>query len=190
MTNKFKLASRINFLRPAFFAFLVLFGVMHRYFDYPPNFSPIAAIALFSGFYTRKYWSFFIPIAILFLSDILFLGTYKIEIMFSVYFSLGAVSAIGILISRKKSLLNIFFGAFLGALLFFLVTNFSVWYFGNWYEHNLAGLARCFFLAIPFFKNSLMGDIFFTSIFFGIYELASHFSKKTNGLNSNLKKYA
>jgi len=153
---------------------LLATGVFYRFIPHPPNFSPVAAIALFGGFYYRKYWSAFLPLAILFFTDF-FLGFYEIKIMLSVYASFALIALIGIVVRKYKSLPTIIGGSLTGSLLFFLATNFAVWLFGNWYSHNLSGLANCFYMALPFFRNTLMGDLFFTSVFFGLYELALYY---------------
>lgn len=160
-----------NAEKTLFFLFLLLVGVFYRFVPHPPNFSPLAAIALFGGFYYRKFWSFFLPLTILFLSDF-FLGFYEPGIMLSVYTSMVLIVFLGMLVRKKKSLLTIFAGSFGGSVLFFLLTNFAVWFFGNWYAHDLAGLERCFFLALPFFRNTFLGDMFFTSVFFGLFEFS------------------
>ena len=48
------------------------------------------------------------------------------------------------------------------SLLFFIISNLGFWYF--YYPPNWVGFTSCFILAIPFFVNSLMGDLFYTSI--------------------------
>jgi len=166
---------------------LLAMGISYRFIPHPPNFSPVAAIALFGGFYYRKAWSVFLPLVILFISDI-FIGFYQIEIMFSVYFSFVLVALLGILIKRKKSLISIISCSLAGSVFFFLITNFSVWLFSGWYPHNLFGLSDCFLLAIPFFRNTLLGDLFFVSILFGAYEFSRAYIYRRSLMTSTLKK--
>jgi hypothetical protein len=59
----------------------------------------------------------------------------------------------------------------ISSLAFFLITNFAVWAFFSWYPHTFAGLVSCFTLALPFFRNTLLGDLVYSGIFFGAYEL-------------------
>jgi len=163
--------------KAAFALLLLIIGVFYRFVPHPPNFSPLAAIALFGGFYFRKMRFALIPVAILFLTDI-FLGFYQTGIMLSVYFSFILIAFLGIQIRKKTSLATIIGGSLLGSILFFFLTNFSVWIFGNWYAHNFSGLTHCFYLAIPFFRNTLLGDLFFSSVFFGIYEASQIYITK------------
>ena len=154
-----------------FILLLLIIGIFYRFMPHPPNFSPLAAIALFGGFYFSRMRFALIPIAILFLTDIV-LGFYQIEIMLSVYTSFILITLLGVQIKKKTSFYTIIGGSLLGSILFFLITNFSVWLFGNWYAHDFSGLINCFYLALPFFRNTLLGDLFFTAVFFGIYEFS------------------
>lgn len=148
---------------------LIATGASYRFFPHPPNFVPVAAISLFSGFYFRRYF-IFIPIAIMLLSDI-FIGFYDWKLMAVVYFSFFLVGIIGIYIQKNKSILAILGCSLFGSILFFIFTNFAVWAFSFWYPHNLQGLIECYAMALPFFKNTLAGDLFYVSAIFGCYEL-------------------
>jgi hypothetical protein len=58
------------------------------------------------------------------------------------------------------------------SLLFFVATNFAVWYFGSLYTHDASGLFECYIAAIPFFKFTLLGDLMWTAVLFGGYALS------------------
>lgn len=175
---------KISREKALFVLLLLIIGIFYRFVPHPPNFSPLAAIALFGGFYFSKMRFALIPVAILFLTDI-FLGFYQLGIMFSVYFSFILIAFIGIQIRKKTTLLTIIGGSLTGSILFFLLTNFSVWAFGNWYVHDFSGLTRCFTLALPFFRNTLLGDLFFCSVFFGIYEASRLYVAKKATAKTN-----
>ena len=104
----------------------------------------------------------------MFLSDI-FLGFHK-TIPF-VYLSFIIIALIGGLIKTNKwqSLLK---ASLVSSILFFLITNFGVWATSGMYAHTWAGLIRCYELALPFFRNTLMSDIVYTAVLFGAYGLA------------------
>lgn len=150
---------------------LIILGIIYRLIQHHPNFSPLAAIALFSGFYFKKAWTAFIPLVILFITDY-FIGFYEIKIMVSVYISFAIIAFIGIIVAKNKSALKILFGSITGSVLFFLITNFAVWYFSRWYSHDFQGLINSYTMAIPFFRNTIVGDLFFTILIFGSYEFA------------------
>lgn len=161
----------------AIFAILFLFGFLYRITDYPPNFTPLAAISLFSGFYFRKSWALFLPVLILLFSDV-FIGFYEWKILASVYGSFILIGLMGMLIDKKIFALKIALGSIVGSFLFFIITNFAVWHFSNWYPYDRQGLIYCFYRAIPFFRNTLAGDLFFNGAIFGCYELYYFYAAK------------
>jgi hypothetical protein len=82
--------------------------------------------------------------------------------MFFVYLSLLLIAFIFFKISTKIKLQNLFIFGFLGSVIFFLISNFGVWILSGMYEKNLNGLAYCYFLALPFFVNTVLSTIIFT----------------------------
>ena len=156
---------------------ILAFGISYRLMDYAPNFSPIAAIALFCGFYFKRKEALLVPLVILLISD-LWLGFYNLNIMLSVYGSILLIGALGIILKKIGHHFAIL-GSLFGSVVFFLVTNFAVWFYGAWYESSLSGLMNCYYLALPFFRNTLLGDLSFTFILFGAYELSRVYKKKT-----------
>lgn len=148
---------------------IILFAALMRLVPHYPNFTPVAAIALFGGAHFGKRWlAFFVPLFALFISD-LFLGFHGM--MLAVYASFALVVGIGMLLRN-----NIRFGTVLGAtlggsLLFFLVTNFAVWAGSPFYPQTVGGLLSTYVAALPFFHSSLLGDLFYSGVFFGGYYL-------------------
>ena len=134
---------------------LVVVALLTRLLPHPPNFAPITSIALFTGFhFVNKRLALFIPLICMFLTDLI-LGVHSL--MPIIYLSFVLISMIGL---KAKSLS---LGTVLSASsLFFIVSNLGVWYF--YYPLTWAGLSNCFILAIPFFINALMGDLFYTSV--------------------------
>lgn len=162
---------------------LVLFGFIYRLLDYPPNFTPIAAISLFAGYYFRSKWIFVLPILILLLSDI-FIGFYNMEIMLAVYLSFAIIPFFGFFIKGKNKTIKTVFASLSGSILFFVITNFAVWLFGSWYSHDFAGLISCYTMAVPFFRNTMFGDLFFNGAIFGSYAFYSlYVAKMANAKN-------
>lgn len=149
-------------------AALVLFGFSARLFDHPANFAPIAAMALFSGVYLPRKFAFIVPALAMFLSD-LFIGFYQWQIMLTVYGSFLLAGLIGLYLRKNKKIGAVIAGSLAASILFFLITNFTVWFF--YYERSWAGLYLAYTLAIPFFRNTMLGDLFFTGVLFGSYEL-------------------
>jgi hypothetical protein len=157
--------ARLAALFAAIFAAAALRLVPH-----PPNFAPIAAMALFAGAQMpRKTLSFIAPFAALLLSDAV-IGFYSGAGF--VYFSFAATVLIGWAIASRKSPLTIALASISSSVLFFVVTNFGVWTSGTMYPHSLAGLENCYVAAIPFFRNTLAGDLVYAALLFGGFALA------------------
>lgn len=161
---------------------LILFAAFSRLLPHPMNFAPITAIALFSGVYLDKKYAFIIPLIALVLSDAL-LGFYSY--IYWVYGTFMLIALIGLWLKSRvqnskggKKYTYIFGTTIVSSVIFFLVTNFGVWTSGMFYEMSFKGLIECYTLAIPFFRNSLGGDIFYAAAMFGIYDLASRFIKQ------------
>ena len=141
-----------------------------RLVPHPPNFTPIGAMALFAGAYLGRTWLAFVaPLGALLLSDLV-LGFYP-ELAF-VYVATALAVAIGWALSRRRTILRVGAAALASATLFFVLTNFGVWLLMDYYPKTLAGLAACYVAAIPFFQNSVAGDLFYAALLFGGFALA------------------
>lgn len=155
--------------------FLILLGTVCRFLPHLPNFAPLGAIALFAGLYLPRRWALVLPLAVLIMSDF-FIGFYSWPIMLSVYAGFIITALIGLLTRKNIRFATVLGGTVLGSVLFYLLTNWAVWAFGTMYDHDLAGLMQSYALALPFFRNSLAGDIFYTAMLVGGYELAMNWS--------------
>ena len=133
-----------------------------------PNFSPIASVALFSGFYfSNKKIALIIPVACMLVSDY-FIGFHSY--MWAVYLSFVLVAIIGVSM-KKNQPKNILLNTFISSALFFFITNTSVWISGSYYTKDLSGLALCLTMGIPFFKYTLLSSIIFSTFLFGGLEI-------------------
>ena len=157
-----------NLPRIIFIAALIVVGMVARFLPYPPNFSPIGAIALFAGATLgAKFRAALIPLAAMLLSDY-WLGMHAL--MPVVYGCFLFNVWLGSRIQSRLKPLSVFGVSVAGSVVFFAVTNAACWYVG--YPHTWAGLLSCYTLAIPFFQNTLAGDLFFTTVLFGSLGLA------------------
>ncbi len=154
--------------------FLILTGMIFiaafvRLIPHPPNFAPVAAMALFGGAYFTKRWvAFLIPLAAMLITDLI-LGFHSA--MWAVYLCFVLIVGIGMLMIKQKKVSNIFLASVSASVLFFVITNFAVWAAGLYYPKDLSGLAASYTAAIPFFHYTLLGDLFFVTLMFGSYEL-------------------
>ncbi|MGC6437745.1 MAG: DUF6580 family putative transport protein [Flavobacteriaceae bacterium] len=150
------------------FAIMVV-AILARLVPHAPNFTPVTAIALFGGFYcSNKILGYILPLAIMVISD-LFLGFSSISIF--VYAAFLFVSFIGTQ-TKKLSIWSVILGSFS----FFVITNFGVWLLG--YPKTWIGFAECYTLAIPFFRNSLLGDLFYSGVMIFGFQLIQKYSLK------------
>lgn len=163
------------------FSSIVALGIGSRFWlqDYP-NFKPIAALALFAGYYFRQLWVGLGAMLSMMLVSDQFLGTYEWQIALSVYAALTIAVILGWQLSRwidRRSINWRMFGrrtsgfafsALVMSTVFFLLTNLATW--ACWYPTNWTGLQACFVAAIPFFRYTLMGDLFFTTGIVIVYQ--------------------
>lgn len=158
-------------LTPKFLAvsLMIFAAAFVRLIPHPPNFAPIAAMALFGGAYFNKKWAaFLVPVAAMFITDLI-LGFHST--MWAVYLSFAIIVLIGMLMIRQKKISNIFFASVSSSVVFFIITNFGAWISSPFYEKTGSGLAACYTAAIPFFHQTLLSDLFFVAILFGAYHL-------------------
>lgn len=148
----------------------ILIGAVARILPHVPNFAPISAMALFGGTYLNKKQVFILPIGAMILSDFV-IGFDSLGMRLSVYASFLITVLIGFWLKSHKNLRNIILSSLAASVLFFLITNFAVWALGTIYPKTISGLAESYFYAIPFFRNTILGDLFFNGAFFGGYEL-------------------
>lgn len=159
--------------RNLFVLILITASVALRVADVLPyNFSPIAAIALFGGaMFTNRALGFVLPLLVLFISDV-FIGFH--DTMVAVYGSFMLVTLIGQLVRKNPTMLNAVSGSLAGSVIFFLITNAAAWFGNAYYTQDIAGLLNSYALGVPFFRGTVMGDLFFTLVFFGTFQLAKY----------------
>ena len=132
----------------------LLLAVVVRLIPHPPNFTPIIALALFgSTNFKNKWLGISLPIIAMGISD-LYLGFYSISMW--VYGSFFLISILGTY-WKKIKVKNVF----ISSLIFFIITNFGVWLMGG-YPKTIEGILLCYTMALPFFLNSIVGDLFFS----------------------------
>lgn len=158
---------------------MILAAAFSRLLPHPLNFTPIAAMALAGGVYLDKKLAFVLPIAALLISD-WFIGYFPI--LFFTYGSFLMIGLIGLWLKSHKKALPILGATLFSSILFFVVTNFGVWIVGpEMYPRTLAGLSECYVAAIPFFRNTVLGDLLYTGVLFGLFELLSSLVKNPAG---------
>lgn len=170
---------------------IILIAALLRLAPHSPNFAPIGAMALFGGAYLPKKYSVIMVVFAMLISDYLLLYINPFSpnwINFSKFyppqaafhstmlFIYGAFIVnilIGWLIAKHKTVGTVIAGSLVASIQFFLITNFAVWAMGA-YSRGIDGLMQSYTMGLPFFKYTALGDLFYSAIFFGAYELAVH----------------
>ena len=151
---------------------LILILAFSRIIPHPPNFTPILGMAVFAGAtFDRKIYSFFIPLVGMILSD-LFLGFHSSMII--IYLAICLNVLIGVYLVNI-SYLKIISSLAIGSLVFFIITNFSVWALSGMYPYNLEGLLACYAMALPFFQNTIISTILYGLGAFFIFDLSNKY---------------
>jgi len=141
---------------------LVVAAAASRLLPHPPNLTSITAVALFGGAYFSARWlAFVVPLLALFASDLV-LGLYPQ--MAVQYVSFALIICLGLALQRRRTLPAIAAATILSSVTFFVITNFGVWAFNALYPKTAAGLISCYVEAIPFFRNTLLGDLGYTAL--------------------------
>ena len=144
---------------------LILILAFARLIPHPPNFTPIIAVAILSGYFFKNIYLSFVALLISLLLADFFIGFYNN--MLFVYLSLFLIAFVFYKISKQINFKNLFVYSFAGSLIFFVITNFGVWALGNpgvydvAYEKSLNGLTECYILALPFFGNTFLSTLVF-----------------------------
>jgi hypothetical protein len=163
-----------------FVLILILFAAFSRIIPHPHNFTPVGGIAVFGSYFLgRKVWAFLVPLFSLWLSD-LFINNVIYPIQFPQYYegftffgSFWVYGSFMLIIPLAWRLLSTFSLPRLAltglstASLFFLITNFGSWLNNPIYPQNFSGLLTSYLAGLPFFQNTLIGDIFYLAILFG-----------------------
>lgn len=162
---------------------LIFLAAFSRLIPHPANFTPIGAMALFgAAYFSKKHIALIVPITAMWLSDLVLNN-----IVFSQHFtsfvwwhqgaywtygSFILIGFIGFSLLRKVKVQTVLLSSLSASILFFLLSNFGVWMSATIYAKNMSGLIVCYTAAIPFFGNTLLGDLFYCGILFGTFELA------------------
>ena len=162
---------------------------LFQYLPHLPNFAPIAALALFGGTYLNKKYALVVPVVAMFIADY-FIGFYNPLVMASVYGSFLIVALIGIWLRNNKTIQNVIGGCLTGSILFFVITNFSVWLAPQfYYQRTIQGLLECYTMALPFFRYTIAGDLFYVGAFFGLMELSVILVKKFSAKKASVRQF-
>lgn len=151
------------------------------------NFSPLGAMALFGGAYFADKWkSYVFPLAALFLSDVIVMQTvykqYASGFLFDGwywnYLGFAAMVLTGQLLIKKVRVLNVAVACVAAAVVYWLLADFGTWMSpinidlttGVAYTKDWQGLMKCYAMGLPFLKNTLLSNLVYSGLFFGLFE--------------------
>jgi hypothetical protein len=160
---------------------MILLAALSRLIPHPANFAPIGGMALFgAAYYNKRYWAFLIPIVSMWISDLVLNNVvyaqyfdHFVWFYSGSLFTYGAFALIvlfGMLTLKKVRIPNLIVSALGASVIFFIVSNFGVWFSGTMYPKDFSGLMACYTAGIPFFKNTILGDLVYSGILFGAFE--------------------
>ncbi len=155
---------------------LIALAIAGRLIPHPDNFTPVAAMALFAGALLPGWRASAAVLTALVVSDVL-LGFAPDVFSVAVYAGFLASIALGRWLGAQRTVLKTASAAIGGSLIFFIITNFSVWampeaHGGVNYDHGLTGLIDCYVAALPFLRNALAGDLFWAALLFGLHDFS------------------
>lgn len=159
---------------------MIVLACLSRLLPHPPNFSPIAAVALFGGaFFAKRGLAMLVPLIALLISDIalaatnggVYSGYLGGQSQMLVFVATVLTTAIGFGLRNNKRSLPVIGAAVLSTGLFFLITNFGAFLTDPTYPKTMAGLGAAYVAGIPFLKWSLLSTLMYSAILFGGFQL-------------------
>jgi len=173
-------------LRFGIIAVMIFFAAFSRLIPHPLNFTPIGGMALFgAAYFTKKYWAFIIPLAAMFASDLI-INNMVYPVLYPEYYqgftlmtqgwywtygSFALIALLGMKVLKKIKVPTLIASSLGASLIFFIVTNFGSWTTGLLYPLNATGLMASYAAGLPFFLNTIAGDLFYVGVLFGSFEL-------------------
>jgi len=174
--NGFNFITKENILSFLYISVLLAIG---RLIPHPPNFTPILAAAIVAPYIlNNRFISLLIPLSAMIIADF-FIGFYS-----GIIWVYGSIFLCGVLSEYSKKFKNyklqLGVMSLLSSIIFFVITNFSVWFFGDLYPKTYDGLLLCYTMAIPFFQNTAISTLLYTGLFVMTIEF---FKNTTFGLH-------
>lgn len=163
---------------------IVVLGIISRFLPHPPNVTAVAAVSLFAGaVLNSRVLALLLPIVLMYISDFAINNTISrayypdheglvlwTNLMTWVYSGYAVIVLIGSLLLKKRSMLKVVGVTFLASTAFWILSNFGSFLLDPMYPKTVTGLVACYEFALPFFRNSLIGNLVLCTSIFGIYD--------------------
>lgn len=162
---------------------LIALGVLARVVPHPGNFAPVGAIALFGGaVFARPWAALLVPLAAMFAGDTILeltTGYGYHTLMPVVYVTYALIAVLGMLLrERRRSPVAVGAAVVASSTIFYLVSNLAMWMISDIFPRTFQGLVACYVAGIPYFGRTLLSDLMFAAIFFGVYTLVTEGGEK------------
>lgn len=174
-------------IRLFFIAGVILFTALTRLIPHLPNYSSLGAMCLVGGAYlSDKRWAIVIPLLSVWLSDLIINNTIYASYFdgFTLFYDgfhwqymsyiLTVITAM--LLLKTISVGNVLRGIIAASIIFFLISNFGVWASSTMYPKTFSGLIACYVAAIPFITGTVLGNLVYSVILFGMIESIKRWS--------------
>lgn len=172
---------------------MMLIGALARLIPHVPNFTPTESIAIFGATYLgRNYLTVLIPLVVLYLTDFIinntvarsFFPSHDGIVWFDSYMIFNVIAIVSIILIssqllKKINVFNVLMSVVSASVIFFIITNFGSWASEkSIYPSDFSGLMMSYAAGLPFFKTSLFGNLIFTTILFGSYEIIQNLTAR------------
>jgi hypothetical protein len=137
---------------------------------HPFGVSTIGALAVYGGARSNRVMACITPLVPLLIGNLIF-GFYEPGILLFVYVGFGASAlAARFVLREKQNGRRYTLAVGTGAVVFFLVSNFSVWLAGM-YPPTAAGLATCYLNGLPYLGVAVLADGFYSLLLFNLHNV-------------------
>ena len=150
--------------------------IFFRFLPHPPNFTPVIAMAFYLPIFFGMWCIPFLLLA--FAITDFFIGFHSLLV-----WTWGGLALISLISKFSNSILSRLLLSFVGAVIFYIISNFGVWFSGSLYQYSIEGLIQCYIMALPFFTNTLLSTIIFSLLIEFVV-----FTKNSNIIPHLLKK--
>ena len=161
---------------------VMVIAMLSKIFITFSNFSPIGAVVLLgAAYFARTNTALLVPLGLMWLVDLYlnnvvyaeYFDSFQLLGVPAVYISLALIILIARYMLKRVNLLNVVGASLMGAVIFYLITNFGSWLADPIYPKNLGGLMQSYQAGIPFFRGTILGNLFFTTLLFFAFEMFS-----------------
>jgi Family of unknown function (DUF6580) len=147
------------------------------------NFAPVAAIALCGAVYLPRRFALALPLAMLFVSDLILNVFHYHKALFTLdiaprYLALALIVLLGLSLRGRVRLPGLIAGSVAGSIIFYVITNTGSWLAEPAYPKTLAGWTQALTVGLPgwpstwwFYRHTMISDLLFTLLFVGCMAL-------------------